>query len=118
MTPLDRINAYTAHRMGIMTKEERDARLADDSAFRQAWSVSTPMVNEYTTLTDDQKAAVDEMVRVCWNSGQRAERIFPDLEAEVYAYELRGCRIAWGMNSLETGVNFKRGITKLEGSGA
>jgi hypothetical protein len=31
MTVLDRINAYTAHRMGILTKEERDTRLADDN---------------------------------------------------------------------------------------
>jgi hypothetical protein len=29
MTPLDRINAYTAHRMGIMTKEERDRITAE-----------------------------------------------------------------------------------------
>lgn len=71
------------------------------------------MTNEYETLDPDQKAAVDEMVRVCRNSGQRAERIFPDLVAEVYAYP-SGIpnSVHWGMNSLNDGCNFKRGIVE------
>lgn len=92
------MNPYTAHREGLITREERDAEI---------------MNREYKTLDPDQRAAVDEMIRVCRNSGQRAERIFPDLVAEVYAYKNPvGTRIHWGMNSLNDGCNFKRGIVE------
>jgi len=33
MTPLDRINLYTANRQGLISREERDARLARDCAY-------------------------------------------------------------------------------------
>ena len=97
MTLLDRINAYTAHREGFIDKEQRDRRLA---------------MMEYDSLDPSQKAAVDEMIRVCRETGMRAERIFPDIVAEVYAYPSGVGGIHWGMNSLNDGCNFKRGIVE------
>lgn len=98
MTPLDRINLYTMRRFEMITDEQ----------FNRLHSAQ----NEYDSLEPDQKAAVDEMVRVCRETGQRAERIFPDLVAEVYAYPMPLGGIAFGMNSLNDGRNFKRGIVE------
>ncbi|HEU4345757.1 MAG TPA: hypothetical protein VFU31_29765 [Candidatus Binatia bacterium] len=69
------------------------------------------MTDEYTTLTDDQKAAVDEMVRISRQGRLPVRRIFPDLEAEAYAYPHSSNSIAWGLDHLN-GVNFKRGIVE------
>ena len=97
MTPLDRINAYTAHRMGLMTKEERDARIAGD---------------ELSSLCESVQDAVNEVIRVCREHG-RCERNFPDLRIEVYAYpHASGKGVAWGINSLVTGVNTRRGTAR------
>lgn len=142
MTPLDRINAilgsprhryvigeieYDEYRamtepsdtwpkhpdgtnmsVGEMSVEDRQRVTREASERSRA-----RLAGEYATLDPDQRAAVDEMIRVCRNSGQRAERIFPDLVAEVYAYKNPvGTRIHWGMNSLNDGCNFKRGIVE------
>lgn len=43
MTPLDRINLYTANRQGLISREERDARLVE----REFWGVrQTPEQGE------------------------------------------------------------------------
>ena len=99
MTLLDTLNIYTLRRFEMIDAEQFNRMHAER--------------NEYDSLDPGQKAAVDEMIRVCRETGMRAERIFPDLVAEVYAFPSGiGNGIHWGMNSLNDGCNFKRGIVE------
>jgi hypothetical protein len=63
-------------------------------------------------LCESAQDAVREVIRVCREHG-RCERIFDDLRIEAYAYpHASGNGVAWGINSLVTGLNTKRGIVE------
>lgn len=97
MTPLDRINLYTANRQGLINREERDERLAAGDRLED--------------LCESVQDAVNEVIAKCRECGMRYERDFDDLRIQAYAFPRPvGKGISWGLNSLVTGVNTKRGI--------
>jgi hypothetical protein len=97
MTPLDKINLYTANRQGLISREERDARLAAGDRLED--------------LCESVQDAVNEVIRVARGHG-RCRRVFGDLNIEAYAHHHPAGGISWGVDSLITHVNTKRGIVE------
>ena len=62
-------------------------------------------------LCQSVQDAVNEVIRVAREHGQ-CRRVFADLNIEAYAYPHPSGKVAWGLNSLITGMNTKRGIVE------
>jgi hypothetical protein len=128
------MNPYTLHREGLISREERDEQLALKA--KMAWAKAKQDHERGRPLTATEKLdnlrnvlmryvagdriedlcesaqdAVNEVIRVCREHG-RCERIFDDLRIEAYAYPHASGKVAWGINSLITGINTKRGIVE------
>jgi hypothetical protein len=100
MTVLDRINLYTLRRFDMIDAEKFNRLHAERNAG-----------DRIEDLCESVQDAVKEVIRVCREHG-RCERIFNDLRIEAYAYPHPSGNVAWGINSLITGVNTKRGIVR------
>jgi hypothetical protein len=99
MTPLDRINLYTANRQGLISREERDARLAAGDRLED--------------LCESVQDAVNEVIEECRQRGKRCAREHEELRISVYAYPYQsGDGICWGVDSDITHQNTKRGIVQ------
>ena len=109
MTPLDRINLYTARRFEMMDAEKFNRLHAEQNA-GEATPLRYVAGDRLEDLCESVQDAVREVIRVAREHG-RCERNFPDLRIEAYAYpHASGNGVAWGTNSLTTGINTARGI--------
>lgn len=69
--------------------------------------------DDLSTLCETVQDAVREVIRVARDRDERYEETFDELRIEVYAYPHAFSKsLAWGINSLITGVNTKRGIVE------
>ena len=93
------MNSTTAHREGFIGREEYQKMHAQNAGDR------------IEDLCQSVQDAVNEMIRDCRDHG-RTSKDFNDLNIEVYAYPHSDGKVAWGINSLITGMNTKRGIVE------
>jgi hypothetical protein len=64
-------------------------------------------------LCESVQDAVNEVIAKCRECGMRYEQDFDDLRIQAYAFPRPvGKGISWGLNSLVTGINTKRGIVE------
>jgi hypothetical protein len=89
------MNPYTLHREGLISREERDRQLA--------------IGDRIEDLCESVQDAVNEVIRVAREHG-RCRRVFGDLNIEIYAHPHPAGGISWGVDSLITHMNTKRGI--------
>jgi hypothetical protein len=102
MTVLDRINLYTLRRFDMIDAEKFNRLHAQRNAGDRLEDLST-----------DTREAVKEVIRVCRDRDERYEQTFDELRLQIYAYpHASGNGVAWGINSLATGLNTKRGIVE------
>jgi len=101
----DRPNLMLAHIHGIIDREEYDRLHAGREGKKAAAG------DKIEDLCEAVQDAVNEVIRVCRDHG-RCERTFEDLSIEAYAYPHSSGKIAWGLNSLKTGLNTRRGIVE------
>jgi hypothetical protein len=93
------MNPYTLHREGLISREERDRQLA--------------IGDRIEDLCESVQDAVREVIAKCRECGMRYEQDFEDLRIQAYAFPRPvGKGISWGLNSLVTGINTKRGIVE------
>jgi len=91
------MNPYTLHREGLISREERDRQLA--------------IGDRIEDLSESVQDAVNEVIRVAREHG-RCRRVFGDLNIEIYAHPYPAGGISWGIDSLVTHQNTKRGIVE------
>lgn len=92
------MNPTTLHRTGIISRKEYESMHAERNAGDR--------IEDLCEVVQD---AVKEVIRVCREHGQ-CRRVFGDLNIEVYAYPHPAGGISWGIDSLITHQNTKRGI--------
>jgi hypothetical protein len=100
MTALDRINLYTLRRFDMIDAEKFNRLHAQQNAG-----------DRIEDLCESAQDAVREVIRVAREHG-RCRRVFGDLNIEIYAHPYPAGGISWGIDSLVTHQNTKRGIVE------
>jgi hypothetical protein len=100
MTVLDRINIYTLRRFDMIDAEKFNRLHAQQNAG-----------DRIEDLCESAQDAVNEVIRVAREHG-RCRMVFGDLNIEAYAHPHPAGGISWGVDSLITHVNTKRGIVE------
>jgi hypothetical protein len=97
---LNRITIVTAYTQGFIDREEFMRMHAEQNAVAG---------DRLEDLCESVQDAVNEVIRVAREHG-RCRRVFGDLNIEAYAHKYPAGGISWGVDSLITHVNTKRGI--------
>ena len=93
------MNPTTAHREGFIGREEYQKMHAQNAGDR------------IEDLCQSVQDAVNEVISLARkNSPQR--KVFEDLNIEIYAHPYALGGISWGVDSLVSNMNIKRGIVK------